>query len=100
LIKQFQTGDTILVVITHQTYSFSTDTWADADPDANFPKITINKPDGTMVVNSVTMDTIATGKFQYPYEISLSDLGWWTGFIIVENNGYTDKEYFGFTVKV
>lgn len=98
--KQYQIGDTAFIALKHQTYNFVTDAWALADPDTNFPKITIVDPDGTTQVSAVGMTSVATGKFQYQYTIpAASTLGWWRGYIDVENGSYPDREYFGFLLE-
>ena len=98
--KQYQIGDTAFISLKHKTYTFATDTWTLANPDAGFPKITIVDPDGTTKVDAAAMTSVGTGLFQYQYTIPADSVqGWWRGYIDVENSTYPDREYFGFLLE-
>ena len=104
--NSYDRPDTVFLTLEHETYNFLTDTWALADPDTGFPKITIIDPKGVTKIPAdpevpITMARDATGKFQYLYEILVNaEPGWWRGYIDVENGGYPDREWFSFLVKV
>lgn len=96
---QYQPGDSVYISVVHQTYTLATDTWAEADPDTGYPKITIIDPSGTTKVDAQTMTQRATGKFDYSYELPTSPTaGWWRGYVDVANAGAPDRQYFGFRV--
>jgi uncharacterized protein YfaS (alpha-2-macroglobulin family) len=99
-MKYYTEGDSVFVTLVHQTYTLSTDTWADADPDTTYPKITITDPDGTVKVTAATMTKDATGKYEYQYELPASPtVGTWTGYIDVENGTYPNRQQFSFGVR-
>lgn len=97
-MKRYQFGDTAYITVEHQTYTLGTDTWALADPDSGFPKITIRDPNGLVKVDAASMSKMATGKFEYLY-ILASVAKVWTGWIDVENGNYPDREFISFEVK-
>ena len=100
VITRYQEGDSPYIIIKHYTFDLATEVWTLANPDANFPKITIADKNGVVKVDAVTIAPTATGTFGYWYELPASPaLGWWRGFIDVENSGYPDREHFGFEVK-
>ena len=96
----YQRSDSVYIRLQHKTYTFSTDTWALADPDATYPKISIVDSAGVTKVNAQTMTKEATGKYEYLYQLaSDAALGEWTGYILVANSTYTDKQDFTFNVE-
>jgi len=97
--KNFQVGDTVYLACIHETYTLSTNTWAEADPDSGFPLITIIDPDGTTQVDGVAMSKRATGKFDYEYTIPADGEGLWRGYVDVEVGGYPNRQYFTFKVE-
>ena len=99
MAKKLQVGDSVYIPVIHQTYTLATNTWADADPDAGFPKITIIKPDGTVAVNAQAMTKRATGKFDYEYEIPAGGTGLWRGYVDVENGAFPNRDFFTFKVE-
>lgn len=100
----YDRGDTPFITCTHETYDFATDTWSLADPDTDYPQITIIDSKGVTKIPAdpevpVAMNKDATGKFQYLYEIAANaETGWWRGHIDVENGGYPTRQPFGFRV--
>jgi hypothetical protein len=98
-MEKFNRGDSPYIKVVHKVYTFSTDTWANADPDATYPKITITDSAGTKQVDAVSMTKRATGKFDYTYTlVAGAALGTWTGYIQVLNGTYPDISYFEFEV--
>lgn len=97
--KKLQVGDSVYVAVVHETYTLSTNTWAEADADSTFPKITIIDPDGTTKVDATSMTKKATGKYEYEYEIPSGGEGQWTGYVDTENDENPNREYFGFRVE-
>lgn len=97
--KKLQVGDSIYIPVVHETYTLSTNTWAETDPDTGFPKITIIDPDGKTKVDAQAMTPRATGKFDYQYEIPSGGEGLWRGYVDVENGGYANREFFSFKVE-
>lgn len=99
-MKYYNRLDSVYVTVLHETYTLSTDTWAAADADTGYPKITITDPAGTVKVSAVGMTKRATGKYEYLYELTSTDvLGTWIIFILTENGGYSDKVYRSFGVR-
>ena len=97
---KYDRGDTFYRPVTHQTYSAATDTWTTADPDVGFPKITITDPDGSVKVDNIKMDPVATGIFEYRYEIpSDAVTGKWVVTYKWENNEYPDQTTINFMVQ-
>jgi hypothetical protein len=95
----FDLGDTIYFPFVHQKYTLATDTWADANPDSGYPKITIIDPVDTTQVDAIAMTSMGTGLFEYLYTIaSVAKAGTWTGFIEVQNDSYPDFKRFTFKV--
>ena len=97
--KKLQVGDSVYLAVVHETYTLSTNAWAEADPSATFPKITIIDPDGTTKVDAASMTKKATGKYEYEYEIPSGGEGQWTGYVDTQNATYPNKEYFSFKVE-
>ena len=98
-MRVYQYGDTVFITCLHQTYSFATDAWTTANADTGFPKITIINSAGTTKVDATSMDSAATGKFTYQYEIPASpETGRWTGYVDTENDGHPDRQPFVFQV--
>ena len=97
--KKLQVGDSVYIAVVHETFTLSTNAWAEADADATFPKITIIDPDGTTKVVAVSMTNKATGKYEYEYEILSGGEGQWTGHVDTENGSYPQREYFSFKVE-
>ncbi|MCK9601886.1 MAG: hypothetical protein M0R06_22770 [Sphaerochaeta sp.] len=97
--KQLQVGDSVYIPVVHETYTLSTNTWAEADPDAGYPKITITDPDGTVKVEATGMTKKATGKFEYEYTIPAGGQGEWTGYVDVLNSTKPNRQYFTFRVE-
>jgi uncharacterized protein YfaS (alpha-2-macroglobulin family) len=78
----------------------STETWANTDCDATFPKITITDPAGTVKVNAASMTKKATGKYEYLYTIPATPVvGTWVCIVDVENGTYPDRQNFDFGVR-
>ena len=100
----YQRSDTVYIKVQHKTYTFSTDTWALADPDSGYPKITIYDKDDTIKVNAASMTKKAVGKYEYSYQLA-SDAATttpgdpWYGWIEVANSTYTDRQYIAFDVE-
>jgi hypothetical protein len=99
-MKVYDKGDSPFITLRNQVYTFATDTWADADADSNYPKITITDPAGVVKVNDASMtDTGTAGKYTYIYQLATDATpGRWTGVIRTCNSGYYDYEKFGFIV--
>jgi len=97
--SKLQSGDSVYIAMQHETFTLSTNAWADADPDAGFPKVTIIDPDDTTKVDAQAMTKRATGKYDYEYEIPSDGEGQWTGYVDVENGTFPNREYFGFKVE-
>jgi len=97
--EKIQIGDSVYVAVVHKTYTLATNTWAEADPDAGFPTITIIDPDGTTKVTAQAMTKRATGKYDYEYEIPASSEGLWRGYADTENGSFPNREYFSFKVE-
>ncbi len=96
----YQRGDTVYTKLSHKVYTFSTDTWALTDADANYPKITIVDSANVIKVNAVAMTKKATGKYEHLYQLaSDTALGKWTGWIETANATYLDRQYFAFLVE-
>jgi hypothetical protein len=96
----YQQGDSVYLKLNHKTYTFSTDTWALADPDSGYPKITIMDTLSVVKVNATVMSKVATGKFESQYQLA-SDAakGKWTGYVETCNSTYKDRQYFDFIVE-
>jgi len=98
--RNFDRGDTLFVTCEHETYNFTNETWTLANPDTNFPKLTIKDPNGIIKVNAITMNKSIMGKYQYFYIIATdAKVGWWRCYIDVENGTYPTRKHFGFEVK-
>ena len=97
--KQLQIGDSVYIPVIHEVYTLSTNTWAEADPDAGYPTITITDPDGTVKVDAQAMTKKATGKFEYEYTIPAGGQGEWTGYVDVKNSTMPKRQRFTFTVE-
>lgn len=97
-MDKYQPKDTVHIKILHETYNFATDAWAAAAPDAI--AVTLTDSQGTVVLNAAGMTLVATGKYQYLYQLAVNaPSGQWQGYIEVTNGGYTDREYFVFKVE-
>ena len=97
--KQLQVGDSVYIPVVHETYTLATNVWAEVDPDAGYPKITIVDPDGTPTITATGMTKKATGKFEYEYTIPAGGQGEWTGYVDVLNSTKPNRQYFTFTVE-
>ena len=96
----YQRGDSAYFKLQHKTYTFLTDVWALADPDATYPKITITDSAGTAKVAAATMTKVTTGKYDYSYQIATdAETGTWTGYIETSNSTYKDRQYLAFDVE-
>ncbi len=96
----YQRGDSLYIKLNHKTYTLSTDTWALADPDAGYPKLTVVDSAGTTKVNALAMTKKATGLYEYLYQIaSDAATGKWTGYIQTCNDTYLDRQYLAFEVE-
>jgi len=97
--RKLQIGDSVYMAVVHETYTLSTNAWANADPDSGFPKITIIDPASVTKVNAASMTKKATGKYDYQYTIPAASAGQWTGYVDAENENYPSREYFSFRVE-
>ena len=99
-MRTYDRSDTVFITCLHETYDYATATWTEADPDTGFPKVTIIDPTEEKKVDAIAMSKVATGKFQYLYEIAVdAEPKYWKGYIDVENGEYPTREYFSFKVK-
>ena len=95
----YDKGDSVYTKLLHSTYDLATDAWSLADPDSGYPKITINDSAGSVKVSAAQMTKVATGKYEYLYQLAGdAAVGVWTGYIETSNGTYLDKQHFIFEV--
>ncbi|KAF0138173.1 MAG: hypothetical protein FD153_1480 [Rhodospirillaceae bacterium] len=98
-MKTYNRGDSIYITCVHEKYTLATDTWAEADADATYPKLTVLDSAGATKVNAAEMTKKATGKYEYQYQIAAdAALGEWSGYVQTSNTANLDREYFRFQV--
>ena len=74
----YNRGDTVYITYKFETYTYSTETWAVADADTGYPKVTIVDYAGTTKVDAVAMTNVATGRYEYQYQLAADAvLGKW-----------------------
>jgi len=99
-VRTYNKADTVAVFAENKTYNFTTEVWTTGDADANYPKITITDPDGTVKVDAASMTKDTTGKYEYLYQLATdASKGEWIGYVQTANNSKTDKKYFSFAVR-
>jgi hypothetical protein len=99
-MRQYNRGDTVYIKYRHETYDPATDTWSLANPDTDYPKITIIDSKGVAQLDGAAMNPVATGKFDKQYQsLSTADTGRWHGFVETCNGGYKDTTDFEFEVR-
>jgi uncharacterized protein YfaS (alpha-2-macroglobulin family) len=96
----YNKGEAVYKACTNQVYTFSTDTWADANADSGYPKITIIDPDGTVKVDAASMSPVTTGKYEYEYTLATDAAkGKWSGKIETRYSEKPTIEFFSFAVR-
>ena len=98
--KIYQNGDSVYIACApHEYFSLSTNTWITADTDDDFPVITIIDPSGVTKVDATAMTNVATGKYDYEYELPADSEGRWRGYVDWEYGSYPHREHFTFEVE-